>query len=241
MEARKSIISLAIKYGGDYNKILKAIKEKEEVELSDYQNCFTIFDDIYPKAFLELKYPPFVLFYKGNLDLLKKDKIAIVGSRIPSDYAIQATKQLSLNKSDKVIVSGLAKGIDGIAHKYANKSIGILGSGIDYIYPKENIMLYKKLEKEGLIISEYPSYTKPYGFHFPFRNRLIAALSKEVYIMEAHEKSGTVTTINEALELGRDIKVLPFNVFDSNGIYNNYLIQEGALIITNNDVRQLTN
>lgn len=231
MDKRETLISLAIKYKGNYNEMISAIKNKEVVSNIKYENCFTIFDDIYPKEFLALKMPPLVLFYKGNLDLLKENKIGIVGSRKPCDYALEATKQLSLLKKDEVIVSGLAKGIDGQAHKYANKSIGILGCGIDYIYPKENYYLFKILEKEGLILSEYPSLSLPFAYNFPFRNRLIAALCNEIYIMEAHEKSGTLTTINEALELGKDIKVLPFDIFNQNGKYNNYLIAEGAQII----------
>ncbi len=230
MDSRKRLISYALKYNGNYNAIKKAIELNEKVEEKDYSNCITIFDDIYPNEFLQLKSPPFVLFYKGNLELLKEDKIAIVGSRKPCEYSIEATKYIATNRKE-VIVSGLAKGIDGVAHCYASKSIGVIGCGIDYIYPFENYYLYKRLEKDGLILSEYPHTVKPFPSNFPFRNRLIAALGKEILIMEAHEKSGTLTTINEALELGKEIKVLPFNIFDKCGKYNNELIYEGATII----------
>lgn len=236
MKTKDKLIALAIKYNGDLNKISKAYIENEDIMPINYQNCFTIFDECYPKSFFKLKIPPLVLFYKGNLNLLKENKIAVVGSRRPCEYALKVTKELVLNKKDKVIVSGLAKGIDACAHNYAYKTIGVLGCGIDYIYPFENKALYKKIEKEGLILSEYPNIVKPYKYHFPFRNRLIAALASEVYIMEAREKSGTYTTINEALELGKDIKVLPFDIFNPSGYYNNYLIEEGASIISYEDI-----
>lgn len=231
MDKRKRLISLTLKYHGDYNRIVKAIKENEEVTECSDQKCLTIFDDAYPEVLHELKYPPLVLFYKGNPDLLKEDKISVVGSRNACDYALKATKDLCLHHRDKVIVSGLAKGIDAMAHTYARKTIGIIGCGIDYIYPYCNKELYKKLEKEGLILSEYPGMTKPLAYHFPFRNRIIAALSDTVYIMQSSLKSGTMSTISEALELGRDVKVLPYDIYSIEGEYNNHLINEGALMI----------
>lgn len=236
MRNREFLISLAIKYAGDYNLISKAIINNETVEEVICDRAICIIDKEYPKCFLNLKYPPFVLFYKGDISLLKKEMIGVVGSRKPCEYAIEATKKLVVNNKDRVIVSGLAKGIDRIAHLYAEKTIGILGSGIDYIYPRTNLDLFKRIEREGLLISEYPANVLPLAHHFPFRNRLIAALASQVYIMEAHEKSGTTTTINEALELGKDIKVLPFDVFNSSGYYNNYLIQEGSQIISIEDL-----
>ena len=236
MTSREYLINYAIKYHGDYEAIKKAVANKEEFEGFTCENCITILDDEYPSKFLELKDPPFVLFYKGDISLLKEKTIGVIGSRKPCDYSLTATKLLALNNKDKVIVSGLAKGIDGQAHKYACKSIGVLGCGIDYIYPKENAYLYKRLENEGLIISEYPFNTVPFAYNFPFRNRIIAALSDEIYIMEAHEKSGTLVTINNALELGKNIKVLPFDIFRKEGAYNNHLIGEGAELIKIDDL-----
>ena len=236
MREKDKLISYAIKYNGSYDRIKYAISSREDIREIKCDNCITIFDDEYPRKFLDLKDPPFVLFYKGDISLLKESSIGVVGSRRPCDYSLAATKLLALNNKDRVIVSGLARGIDGMAHKYAYKSIGVLGCGIDYIYPKENEYLYKRLEKEGLIISEYPFNTVPFPYNFPFRNRIIAALSDEIYIMEAHEKSGTLTTINAALELGKDIKVLPFDIFKKEGEYNNYLISEGASIINIEDL-----
>lgn len=236
MDKRKRLISLVLKYHGDYNRLIKAISENEEVIECSQQKCLTIFDDEYPQVFHELKYPPLVLFYKGNLNLLKEEKISVVGSRNASDYALKATRDLCLHYSDRVIVSGLAKGIDAMAHQYASKTIGVIGCGIDYIYPYCNKELYKIVEKEGLILSEYPGMTKPLAYHFPFRNRLIAALGDTVYIMQSSQKSGTMSTINEALELGRDIKVLPYNIYSPEGEYNNHLINEGAQMIEKEEI-----
>ena len=229
---RKILIGLSLKYGGNYNRIIQDLDDDIDIASLDYvDNAITILDDIYPDELLDLKYPPLVLYYKGNLNLLNEEKISIVGSRRACDYALSATKLLVEKNIDKVIVSGLALGIDALAHQEAKKTIGILGSGINYIYPYQNKYLFKKLEKEGLILSEYPEFIKPYAHHFPFRNRIIAALSDTLYVMQSSKKSGTMTTINEALELNKDIKVLPYDIFNKYGSHNNTLINEGALLI----------
>ena len=228
---REKLIACSFSLGGEYNAIYKAVKEDRDIEGIHIDNAVTILDEEYPKAFLDLTYPPFVFYYKGDLSLLKEEKIAIVGSRNPCEYSLKATEGLSKHYEDKVIVSGLAKGIDACAHRNAKKTIGILGCGIDYIYPACNRELIKRVEKEGLIISEYPLLTKPYACHFPFRNRLIAALSDRVYIMQSSKRSGTMTTINEALELGKEIRVLPYDIFMEEGRQNNLLIYEGAIPI----------
>ena len=231
---RTKLIKYAIACGGEYDDIIKAINEGMNVDNVSVEgiNAITIYDEAYPKELLELKFPPFVLFYKGNLELLKEDKIGIVGSRNPSDYSKRATSKIATFTSD-VVVSGLAKGIDTTAHSCASRTIAVLGCGIDYVYPLDNKYLFYILSnsKNGLILSEYPGLTKPLGYHFPFRNRIISALSHTLYVMECKQKSGTMTTVNEALELGRNVEVLPFDVFADKEIYNNTLISEGAQII----------
>lgn len=233
---REKLISYSFYYLGEYDQIIKAINEKTDIPTINVPNAITIFDSAYPKQLLNLKYPPMVLYYKGNLDLLKQDAIAIVGSRKPCEYAIKATKSLVTNYKDKVIVSGLAKGIDACAHENASKTIGILGCGIDYIYPSCNYDLIKRIEKQGLILSEYPAFSKPLGYHFPFRNRLIACLSSRIYVMQSSLKSGTMSTINEALELGKEVRILPYDVFNLDGKNNNHLIYEGATIIESEEL-----
>ncbi len=224
--------SYSFYFKGEYRRIAKAIRNRETVPHFDVAGAVTILDEEYPRSFLDLKYPPFVFYYKGDLSLLKKEAIGVVGSRKPCDYALTATKALVKHHSDKVIVSGLAKGIDACAHAHAQRTIGILGCGIDYIYPYCNRKLIEDVGKNDLIISEYPAMSLPYACHFPFRNRLIAALSDRVYIMQSSEKSGTMTTVNEALELGKEVKVLPYDVFAEEGRHNLQLIAEGACPIT---------
>lgn len=234
---RNKLISYSHFYMGEYDKIIKAINNEIHVPMVNINNAITIYDDIYPKRLFNLKYPPLVIYYKGNIDLLNDDNcISIVGSRMACEYALKATKALCIANNDKTIISGLAKGIDACAHENANKTIGILGCGIDYIYPRCNYELFNEIEKNGLIISEYPGYSKPLGFHFPFRNRIIACLSSKVYVMQSNSKSGTMTTINEALELGKEVKVLPYDVFSEFGTNNNHLIYEGASIIEKEEI-----
>ena len=236
MMDRREIISYSCRYGGEYRQVLKAIEKHEPVELVDVQNALTIFDEEYPKEFLQLQYPPFVLFFKGDLSLLKKEKISVVGSRDACEYALKATEGLCRKNEGKVIVSGMARGIDAASHRYARYTIGVLGCGIDCIYPRENRELYEKVMKEGLLLSEYPGTVRPYGYHFPFRNRLISALSNTVYIMQSSTRSGTMTTVREALELGKNVKVLPYDVFHKDGLSNNLLIKEGADIIEREEI-----
>lgn len=224
---REQLIALALKYNGEYFEIERAIKRNETPSLEEEVKAITILDTDYPEKLFDLKYPPFVLFYEGNLSLLNEVCYGVVGSRKACDYALRATSLLCSN-SDKVIVSGLAKGIDATAHEYSKRTIGILGCGINYIYPYENRRLIRKVKKEGLVISEYPDMTKPLNYHFPFRNRIIAALSERVYVMQSAVRSGTMTTVNEALNMGKEVRVLPYDIFADEGIHNNQLIYEGA-------------
>jgi len=232
----KQLIYYAIKYSGDYNKLIMAIKKEEQFESRAVSNAITILDENYPKVLLELKNPPLVLFYKGDIELLNKKCISVVGSRNACDYALKATKQLVKRYEDLVVVSGMAKGIDTCAHENAKYTIGVLGCGIEYIYPYSNYELYKKISKNGLLISEYPFDTKPLAYHFPFRNRIIAALASRVYIMQSTLLSGTMTTVNQALELGKEIRVLPYDLYNECGKQNNTLINEGALMIENDEI-----
>ena len=234
---RNLLIAYSLYYEGDYQKIIKAIEAEESVPLLEcLNNAITIYDKEYPSSLLDLNLPPLVLYYKGNLELLRKPAIGVVGSRTPCDYALKATELLVRNNSDKVIVSGLAKGIDACSHENAHETIGVLGCGIDYIYPYNNYHLFKEIEKNGLIISEYPGMVKPLSYHFPFRNRIIAGLSDRVYIMQSSPRSGTMTTVNETLELGKDIRVLPYSIFSEAGRHNNHLIYEGATPIEYDEI-----
>ncbi|MDR1698164.1 MAG: DNA-processing protein DprA, partial [Erysipelotrichaceae bacterium] len=223
--AREIIIYFAIIHEGNWHRIYKSIETKEvvdKVKLSQvlnsfYYNCVTILDPEYPDSLKQIYEPPFVLFYYGDLRLLKMTRlVAIVGTREPSSYAIKATKEIISHLEDTVVVSGLASGIDSVAHKAALDhqlmTIAVLGSGIDNCYPRHNLELYERIKNEQLLISEYPRLTPPHDYHFPKRNRIIAALSKAVVVIEARKKSGTLITVNHALVMGKDIYALPHEI-----------------------------
>ncbi len=228
---RYHLIALAIKYQGEYGRIAKAIKTREVIEEYVCSNAITILDPDYPLKFHQLEEPPFVLFYHGRKELLNDDPAAVIGSRNPCFYAVKATEELcQALKKRHTIVSGMAKGIDATAHKAAlDRTVGVLGCGIDYIYPAINQKLFTEVKKNGLLISEYPGFIKPYAYHFPFRNRLIAALCDKLFVMEGKFKSGTMTTVEAGLQLGKEIYVLPFDLYAD--LANNTLIAEGAVPI----------
>ena len=198
----------------------------------------------YPKNLKNIYDPPISLYVIGNVDILNQNNIAIIGCRNCSKYGENQAKAFAYNLSkDKInIVSGLAKGIDSFAHTgslYANgKTIAVLGNGLHTIYPEENKYLAKKIiENGGCIISEYPLGTKPLKYNFPARNRIISGLSDGILVIEAKEKSGTLITVDFALEQGKNVYVLPGNVDSKNSIGTNKLIQEGArLVISHKEI-----
>ena len=178
--------------------------------------------------------PPFVIYYKGNKNLLyDKNILAVIGSREPTKYGIDATKKVLnelLDLENITIVSGLAKGIDAIAHQislnHKQNTIAVLGCGLDVYYPKENFILYKDIEENGLLISEFPLGIGPDKKNFPQRNRIIAALAKSVLVCDALIVSGTQNTIRHALELDKNILAIPHPIFNES--FCNKLIKEGA-------------
>ena len=191
----------------------------------------------YPQRLRNIDNPPKQLYCLGNLELLNYRKnIAIIGSRNCSYYGEQVSKDFSYNlaKENICIVSGLAKGVDSFAHIGAlnakGKTIAVLGSGLDNIYPKENIKLAESIVKNnGLIISEYPLGTLPLKYHFPERNRIISGLSDSVLVAEARKNSGTNITVNFALEQGKDVFVVPGNIYSKTSDGTNFMILEGAI------------
>lgn len=232
---RELLIYLAWKYQGDYNKIKKAIDHKEMYDSSEIQRTIcrikskvvTILDEDYPNQLMDLKDPPYVLFYYGDLSLTKRYCLSMIGMRGCSKYGKEmATYFTQKLRDDFVIVSGMAKGIDGICHRNAKQTIAVLGCGIDYCYPSENKDLYEWIKKSGLIISEYPEMTKPRPYYFPWRNRIVAALGMGVIVIEAKKKSGTMITVSHALNLGRVIFCVPCRINDYHGTLS--LIKDGA-------------
>ncbi len=242
---RDVVIYFAVKYAGDWAKIYEAMQKRETFQEEDVVaataslrcKVVTIIDDAYPTGLKKIYKPPFALFYYGNLDLAYDiDKsLAVIGSRDSGPYGIKMTTQITtqLAKAGLTIVSGLAKGIDATAHWAAinagGKTIAVLGSGIDQCYPKENRELYTLIKSDHLLLSEYPGETTPDKEHFPWRNRIIAALSKGVFVSEAHKRSGTLITVGYALYLGREVFVLPHPADTDTSC--NQLIKDGAVLV----------
>ena len=201
----------------------------------------TLNDEKYPKKLKEIYEPPFVLFAKGDISLLNKNCLAIVGCRLCSSYGREQAQKFSyyLSRKNFVIVSGLARGIDTWSHigclKGKGKTIAVLGSGLDVIYPPENKGVFEAIAKSGLVISEYIVGTKPSPKNFPRRNRIISGLSKGVLVIEAKKRSGSLITVDIALEQGREVFALPGNVNSKNSEGTNELIKQGAKIVTNID------
>lgn len=193
----------------------------------------------YPEKLKNISSPPKELYCLGNLKLLNMKSIAIIGSRNFSNYGKRAAEDFSYNlaKEGICIISGLARGVDSFAHSGALESngytIAVLGSGLNNIYPKENKELFDRIiNNNGLIISEYPLGTKPLKQHFPARNRIISGLSEGVLVIEAKKNSGTNITVDFALEQGKDVYVIPGNIYSKTSDGTNFLIKEGAIPVT---------
>lgn len=248
MEKRKILIAYALKYEGDWDKIYSAICSKELLTDEEESKAntikskaITILDDEYPEQLKNVHKPPIVLFYYGDISLMRDyyKNISIVGSRACSDYGARMTEEIAsdLAKRGYVIVSGMAKGIDGIAHQSAinsgGKTIAVLGGGIDYCYPSENIYLYKDIKKHHLLISEYPGNVLPQTHFFPIRNRIIAGLSKTLIVTEASHYSGSLVTASLALEGNADVMCVPYEAGKQSEC--NRLINSGAILVESAD------
>ncbi len=204
----------------------------------------TIDDPAYPPLLREIADRPLVLYVKGTLGQPGDKSIAIVGTRKPSIYGWEAACNLArdLARHHVLVVSGLAHGIDSAAHRGAldaGRTIAVMGTGIDRVYPAENSDLAQEITTKGALITEMPIGTAPIGKNFPQRNRLISGLSLGVLVAEAPEKSGALNTVSHAIDQGRDVFALPHNIYSKNGIGTNALIQDGAkLVMDVSDVLQ---
>lgn len=214
------------------------LKKYEEYILKNDIKMINILDKNYPSKLKSIYAPPITLFAKGDISLLDLKSIAIVGSREPSKYGVCVAKKFSseLSKNGITVISGLARGVDTFAHLGAlsteGKTIAVLGSGIDVVYPKENAKYYKEISEKGLIISEYIVGTSPKSENFPQRNRIISGLSDGVLVVEAKKNSGTMITTDFALEQGKELYVIPGNITSSTSVGTNNLIKEGAKLVT---------
>ncbi|HGD5296979.1 TPA: DNA-processing protein DprA [Streptococcus agalactiae] len=202
----------------------------------------SILDSNYPLELKEIYNPPVLLFYQGNIELLSKPKLAVVGARQASQIGCQSVKKIIKETNNQfVIVSGLARGIDTAAHvsalKNGGSSIAVIGSGLDVYYPTENKKLQEYMSYNHLVLSEYFTGEQPLKFHFPERNSIIAGLCQGIVVAEAKMRSGSLITCERALEEGREVFAIPGNIIDGKSDGCHHLIQEGAkCIISGKDI-----
>lgn len=192
----------------------------------------------FPRRLTEIPDPPFGLFYKGRLPSDTMPAVAVIGARKCSEYGRCMAEQFAAGFAARGInvISGMAMGIDGISQSAALKAGGssyaVLGSGVDIVYPRTNETLYAQLVRQGGVLSEYPPRLAPRPSLFPPRNRIISALSDVVLVVEAREKSGTLITVDMALEQGREVYTIPGRCTDSLSMGCNRLLRQGAMVAT---------
>lgn len=212
--------------------------ELEKVEQFGGQIIFPT-DPLYSRALLKIPDPPPVLFVRGDVSLLNKTSIAMVGSRASTSYGRRVAFSLArdLAQQGAVVVSGLALGIDSEAHLGAldmgGKTVGVIGCGLDVVYPRQNRDLYEKVVVSGLLVTEYQLGTQPEAFRFPARNRIISGLSEGVVVVEAAKKSGSLITAQMALDDNREVFAVPGQIdsFKSEGTH--WLLKQGAKLVQN--------
>ncbi len=220
----------------EFNKEIRDI-EKENIHILCRE------DVLYPALLSEIYDPPLVLYLKGDLSLLDKLNISVVGCRRASFNGLQLAKRISgdLAMRDICVVSGLARGIDTAAHKGALKkkggTIAVLGSGLKRVYPPENKELFDEISRHGIVMSEFPLNTAPHRGNFPRRNRIISGMSLGVVVVEAAQRSGSLITANLALSQNREVFAMPGAANSVNAKGTNNLIKEGAKLVENvNDI-----
>ncbi len=195
-------------------------------------------ESAYPSSLRNIYNPPLLLYFQGNMDCVKKICLAVVGSRAASDYGRTTARKLGHQLATRGIsvVSGMARGIDTEAHRGTldarGKTIAVLGSGLNIIYPRSNKRLFHEIIEQGVVISEFPLDTNPEPGNFPMRNRIISGISRGVVVVEARAKSGALITADYALEQGRDVFAVPGPINRESSMGANNLIKQGAKLIT---------
>jgi DNA processing protein len=215
-----------------------AAKELAQVQATGCR-LLTWDEPAYPRLLRQIYDPPPLLYVRGNMELLDRHSLAIVGARRPTPYGNQMAERLARDLAERglVIVSGLARGIDSSAHKGALAStrgatVGVLGSGIDVVYPKENKKIFAQMEERGAIITEFPMGTFPAPQNFPIRNRVIAGMGLGVVVVEGAQYSGSLITARLAMEFSREVFGVPGNVTQATSFGPNQLIKQGAKLVT---------
>jgi DNA processing protein len=217
-------------------------EERVRTALETLQRCgasvVTPDDAAYPDAFRHLPDAPFLLYAVGRLELLGRPGMGVVGTRSPTDYGVRATRSLAgeLARAGYMAISGMAKGIDAAAHTASLDAgagtVGVLGNGIDVVYPPENRRLFARVREEGLLVTELAPGEQPLAGNFPRRNRLIAALSQGVLVVEMGAKSGAMHTVTYALEQGKEVFAVPGQIGSAASEGTNQLLKEGARLVT---------
>lgn len=237
-----SLRKLSSKKKASFASFLKEFNLPKEIMKYESEDVrwITLLSLDYPEQLRQISIPPVVLFYKGDLSLIRShDVLGITGTRKPSDYGLDVTKRLvsSLVKETGHsigVISGLGEGIDTVAHQTTLEmnglTIAVLGNGFDYFYPENNRILQKEIEESGLVLSEYPFGIKPLSYHFPERNRIIAGLSRGVLIIEAPKRSGSLITAYSAIDENRDLFVAPGSILNTNFEGSHRLIQLGGVL-----------
>lgn len=246
LKANDILLYFVYKYKSNTELVLRALKDKQEVDKNEVLDVvkktkskfITLLDNEYPENLKKIDLPPLVLFYEGDISLLKYQsdhKLSVIGSRNYSEYGKEATRKVvsELDK-DYLVISGLARGIDSISHETALnhglKTICVLADGLFKIYPSENEPLYKRIiENGGLALSEYHDFVEPEKEFFLARNRIVAALCNFLLVSEAYSRSGTQRTVSCALNYGKDVGCIPYEA--NKDSYCNELIKEGAYLI----------
>ncbi|HYH08625.1 MAG TPA: DNA-processing protein DprA [Thermoanaerobaculia bacterium] len=202
-----------------------------------YERVVTLLDDAYPSALREIPDPPLALHYAGDLSLLARPSIAVVGSRRATPYGVNAAAQFAreLAGAGLVVVSGMARGIDAAAHHAAldakGTTIAVLGTGIDVVYPRGNARLFRRIAEHGLIVSEFAPGTPPKPENFPMRNRVISGLTLGSVIVEATRRSGSLITARLAAEQNREVFAVPGSIFSAGSEGTHRLVQYGAKLV----------
>lgn len=223
----------------------KIINQRENFNLDNLLNklhksnikYITLVEDKYPENLKNIYDPPPVLFYKGELNF-DFPAISIIGSRRCTTYGKKTAEKMAYRLAERgiTVISGMARGIDTRGHigalKARGRTIAVLGSGLDVIYPPENKDVFEQIQSNGMVISEYPPGVEPLPGNFPQRNRIISGLSRGVLVVEAAARSGSLITANLALEQGRDVFAIPGNIDRPQSKGTNDLIKKGAKIVT---------
>ncbi|QFQ91502.1 DNA-processing protein DprA [Lacticaseibacillus manihotivorans] len=211
---------------------LKAEARKQYRQLQ----FITCLDPEYPERLRESFEPPTVLFYRGNIKLLKTLTLAIVGARKATQYTPKSLNQLGRQLQSITIISGLAQGADAFAHQFALThglpTIAVVANGLNIVYPKSNQQLQRQIEEQGLVLSEYPLDVAPQRYMFVMRNRIIAGLAHGLLVTEAAGHSGSLITANLALQNNREVFALPGDINHPQSVGTNLLIQAGAKLVT---------